>query len=122
MAFPDDVTLNNGTADKIYSIISMAGGKSIRKDAAQELSAPKTLTISHQTNGTGTAAIARRMIRLDETFPDSDGEAETVSIHTVITVKTAGSATKERVQELMNEHSGFLVGVGNLAKVLNGEP
>lgn len=47
MAFADDITLNDGAADTVYSLVSMIGGKSIRKDSEAELSTPAALTISH---------------------------------------------------------------------------
>lgn len=121
MAFSDDITLNDGAADQTYSITSMIGGKSIRKDASQELSTPAVLSISHQVNGQGPSAIARRMVRLDRTLSSNEGEMATVSAHIVLTVPNS-VITKADVSAEVAKLINFLQGAGNLDKLLNGEP
>lgn len=122
MAFADDVVLNDGTSNFTYSMVSLVAGKSIRKDASQDLNTPGILTISHQVNGTGSAAVARRMVRVDKTIEDgSSGDIATISAHIVLTVPN-NVITKADVTAEVTKLTGFLGGAGNLDKLLNGEP
>lgn len=122
MAFADDVQLNDGTSTPTYSIVSLLGGKSIRKDSSQDLNTPAALTISHQVNGSGTAAVARRMVRLDKTLEDgTSGEIATASVHLVLTVPNS-VITKADIQLEVNKLVDFITTAGYLDKLLNGEP
>lgn len=71
--------------------------------------------------GKGDAAVARRMVRLDCTHEDENGEYGTASAHIVLTIPNS-VVTKAMVTAEVTKLIAFLEGVGYLDKLLNGEP
>lgn len=122
MSFPNDVTLSDGTNSHMYSLISLENAKSIRSVAASGLSTPKTLTISHQVNGTGLTAVDRHLVKLNETKTDTEGVKLAAGEVYIVYSKPRQIITDSDIQDLQDELVAFITAAGNLAKLLNGEP
>lgn len=126
--FSNDITLaGDASSSTVYSLQSIANGKSIRGDAAATLGQPKTLTVSHGEvqrgkSLSGVQRVAdRHLVRIDRTVNDSLGESQTASVYVVIEsprLIVTEAMQKDMVTQLVN----FLTGSGYVDKLLNSEP
>lgn len=125
MSFPTDIALDdtNGPTTFTYSQISLENSKSIRADATRGVALPRTLVISHSTNGSGMNAIDRHLIRLNDVKEDTGSEDNaTLSGSAYIVLEkprriVADADITSMVQQLID-----FLSAANLVKILNGEP
>lgn len=82
----DPHVINDGVADKTYSLVSLNGSEAIYREEASELSTPMTLRISHQIakNKNG---VDRHLVQFSTVQEDTDDETTpyTGVAHVVIT-------------------------------------
>jgi hypothetical protein len=122
MGYPSQIPdLNDGTVDHDYDLVDMSKPYfAVRREAAAALDQPATITISHQTTGSGLQTKTRSLVRLDRVVEDADGNQATQSAYLVVEVPekitTTASVTKT-VAELVD----FLGTSGYVAKLLNKE-
>lgn len=122
MSFPNDITLNDGVNEHIYSLRSLENSKSLRSVAASGLATPKTMVISHQVNGTGITATDRHLVKLTEVKTDTEGVKLAAGEVYIVYSKPRSIITDSDIQDLQDELVAFITASGNLAKLLNGEP
>jgi hypothetical protein len=81
----DPQVINDGTADKTYSLVSLTEREALYRDQATDLSEPNTLRISHQVAKTN-LGIDRHLISFGYTKEDTDDEETpyTGTVHVVI--------------------------------------
>jgi hypothetical protein len=125
MAFPTDITLtDSASADVTYSQISLEGGKSIRTDASRGLGTPRSMIISHQTNGKGLTAVDKHLVRLnivEEDTASADVAVMSGSVYLVIEAPrriVTGAMIKDELDQLLS----FISVEANIDKILNSEP
>lgn len=126
MSFPTDITLTGDAASsQTYSQISLENGKSVRKDATRDLGEPRSLVISHTTNGSGMSAVDRHLVRLNLVEEDT-GTSEQIdqisgSVYCVIEAPRR-IVTSTMISDMVTQLVDFLTTAGYLDKVLNSEP
>jgi hypothetical protein len=123
MSFTSDITIvDASTNDAVYSTISMAESKSIRKDDTRELGTPRSLTISHQTTGKNMTAIDRHLVRLDLVEEDSGSDdIATLSGSVYVVIENPRRiVTKTMVKDMVVQLVNFLTDA-NVEKVLSGQ-
>jgi len=120
--FANDISLMGTSASKTYSLLSIAGGKSIRGDATAPLGEPRTLTFSHQVASRSFGSVDRHLVRFDETIagvaPAVDVAA---SVQLVIEVPRE-TATAAQIKDVLARLVTFLGVSANIDKLLNNEP
>jgi len=126
------VTYGNGNAEETFSLISVAGGKSIRAVSGRDAGEPKLLTVSHQTvvrgvDANGKPANAdRHLMRIDFTEKDanSSGVTSTLTVYLVVEKPQDSNHTVANVQDTINRVYNALTNSSwaGLTKFLNNEP
>lgn len=124
MSFSTDIALDDLTPTTFtYSQISLENAKSIRADATRGLALPRTLVISHTTNGSGMTATDRHLVRLNDTQEDTGSDtiaSLTGSVYLVIE-KPRRIITDADITSMVEQLIDFC-SAANLVKILNGEP
>lgn len=122
MAFTPDITVkDSANADVIYSFITSAGSKTIRRDSSRPLETPRIFTVSHESAGKGITAVDRHMAKFDQTELDGDDvTTATGSVHIVLTVPRK-VITATHVQDLVAQLKSYLT-TENVTKLLTGTP
>ena len=125
MAFATDITLTGDAASsQVYSLISTNDNKSIRRDAARALGQPRSMLISHETNGKGMTAVDRHLVRLnlvEEDTGSDDLATVSSSIYCVIEAPRR-IVTVAMMKDMLTQLIGFLSTEANVDKILNSEP
>lgn len=125
MAFATDISLDDSVPNTyVYSQISLADAKSIRRDASRPLGQPRSLIISHSTNGTGMTAVDRHLVRLNLVEEDSGSDdLATVSASAYVVLEVPRRiVTTTMVQYMIEQLLDFFGVQGNIDKILNSEP
>lgn len=117
-----DITLaGDASSSTTYSLVSVAGGNSLRADAAAPLGSPRNLQLKTSEEKQGKVGVRRHLIRLDRTQVDAvTGEVAVVSAYVVL-VNPTRITTTAQLLDMVTQLKNFL-STANLTKVLNGEP
>jgi hypothetical protein len=120
--FNNDITLAGTSSSKTYSLVSVNGGKSIRKDATATLGEPSSLTISHQEVTRPGGIADRHLVRLDKTFAGTSPQPDVVvSVQLVIEAPREVVVSAD-IQDLVDQLEAFTGTAGYVGKILNSEP
>lgn len=113
--------LTDGTTDHDYDLREIGNQKSVRYDIASELDKPATLTISHQTTGSGTKTMRSSVLRFDAVREREVDEAQgTDSVYLVVRTPVKVSTTAD-VKKLVSQLADFLGTATYVDKLLAGE-
>lgn len=120
--FNTDITLaGDASSSTTYSLTSIDGGNSDRRDAAAALDSPKSLFIKHEDVTRGTLKSDRHLVRLERTAPQAVTLLPvTASVHVVIDAPR-DTITAVMISDMVTQLKNFLTS-GNLTKLLNDEP
>jgi hypothetical protein len=119
--FANDVALAGTSVTTTYSLISVSGGNSVRKDATVALDSPKSLLIKHEAITKGTLHSDRHLVRLERTAPQAGTLLPvTGSVHVVIDAPR-DTITSAHILDMIDQLKTFLV-AGNWTKLSNSEP
>lgn len=128
--FTNDITLNaagqvpsGANAQRTFSLISIEGAKSIRRDPSSTLTAPRVLTISHDErkgkgyNYTGTS------LKVSHTDPDANGKPFQFDAGFYLNIPKGHDVADPvaLVTDLVGQLVHFLRIEGNITKLLNQE-
>lgn len=120
--FANDITLaGDNSSSTVYSLLSIADGKSIRGNAAATLGQPQTLTVSHSTAKRGSLTVDRHLVRLDKTKLNALSAPVTCGLYVVLEVPRDSTFLESEVLDMSTQLKNFL-SQGNIDKLLNGEP
>lgn len=125
MAFTTDITLTGDAASsQVYSLISTNESKSVRRDAARDLGVPRTMLISHETNGKGMNAVDRHLVRLNLVEEDTGSDDIAIVSSSIYCVIEAPRriVTITMMKDMLTQLLGFLGTEANVDKLLNSEP
>lgn len=125
MAFSTDISIDDGTPTTyVYSQISLQDAKSIRRDATRPLGTPRSLIISHTTNGVGMSAVDRHLVRLNLVEEDTGSDdLATVSASAYMVLEVPRRiVTTAMIESMIEQQLDFFGTPANVAKILNSEP
>lgn len=94
----NQITVNDGTANVVYEVISQSNSETILRDVASTLSSPRNLRISH-TDG-GANGTDRHLVQFLRTDDDADGMPVTGTVHVVIAAPRTGVSKADLEVEL----------------------
>jgi len=116
----DTPNITDGTANHVYSVVSIADYKSIRREAAAAADQPALLTISHQFSGVDLAHKVSSLVRFERTVEDAAGNQGLVEAYTILRwpdkITTAAIA-----QKTLNEMIAFWAVSGYKDRITNVE-
>lgn len=129
--FSNNLVVTVGETSTTYGLLSVEKQDSKRANAAAALGCPDILTIAHERKGSGATAIDRHLIRLDQTFQQTNADgtvaSATGSVYVVL-VAPQKIVTAANMQSIYAKLAAFMGGTEsgssstNLARLLNGEP
>lgn len=123
MAFPGDITINDGTVSTVMSEIYRQANETLRRDATRGLVFPKTMRIAHQQVNAALGGKANRaLIRLDDVQNTDATDPTKKSGDAVYFVMQhpENIADQTAILKMVTELKAFLT-PENVAKLLNGE-
>jgi hypothetical protein len=115
----DVLTLNDGTADHDYTLVSQNGMSSIRRDMAEDMDLNASVVISNDIDFNSPSKLNRSLVKL--TFGEEDattGDIYTGSVHAVITRHKKFSA--DSIHLMCAQLADFLTTTADVDQVLNG--
>lgn len=122
----NDQVLGNGTIDRTYSLVSIAGEKSIRRDPTSSIAEPKYLTVSYTDRvPSDPTSPSRHLVRIDHTETNAtSGKPETLSLYCVLERPKTATFSDAEVSAMKTELINFLQGSSSafFVKWLNREP
>lgn len=122
MAFSADITIADSTpANQTYSLLTMDGSKTLRKNTARALETPCIMTVSHTVQGKAAGIRDRHLVRFDLTELDTDGITPYSGAVYLVLDKPRRAITDAQIYDLVVQMKNYLTS-GNVTKVLNGEP
>lgn len=107
--------LNDGVADQDFDLRSINANGSIRGDIAAALDLPHTLSIRHETVGSGNAETRRSNVKFDKVV-EADGVQGKLTVSLTITVPTKVTDVATVVKEITLMKS-FLATSGYIDKL-----
>jgi len=112
--------LNDGVADQDFDLRKINETGSVRSDITATLDQPHTLSIRHETVGSGNGETRRSNVKFDRVVENADGVQGklTVSLTVTAPTKVTDVATIDKELNLMKS---FLATSGYIAKLSAGE-
>lgn len=109
--------LSDGVADQDFDLSATNANGSIRRDITAPLDQPHTLTIRHETVGSGNSETRRSNVKFDKVVENGDGVQGklTVSLTVTVPTKVTDVATVEKEITLMKSFLSATGYVGKLA-------
>jgi hypothetical protein len=128
--FNNDLTLNPTTqltgatnAAKIYSLIEVDGGRSLRRVSATAATTPELLTISHETRKSGAYQYDAHLVRSDIQETDPVKGLVQYGCRLVLDVPRGTTVvTSQKLIDCVGRVLDFIRASGNLDKFINSEP
>lgn len=115
--FASQLTINDGTADKVYDQVAFGTYEATRREAAAPLDQPNTMRIAHDVKSKET----RTLVDFSRVVEDATtGEQDTIRCYSVFVVPSK-VATSAQVTSVATSLKNFLGGAGNIAKLINCE-
>lgn len=125
--FTPDIILNDGVADRTYSLTQQRTTSSLRSDATRDVTTPRYVTIAHEKAKDGTISSVI-YIDSEEVIACNDTCATTPTIDKlrvqlkIVRNPLSGRATiEEDVEELLEQVINLITEGSNRAKFLNQE-
>lgn len=107
---------------KSFDLVSINANRSVSSVAAESTTTPHTLTVSHQSTGTGLIT-DRHLVRIDKKFTDAVLGPVILSAYMVVSVPRGTSAvTLQEIKDIVGRLIAFEQTAGALDKILNNEP
>lgn len=128
--FTDDLVLDDKSGDDVtYRLFRSDASGTSRIDVATTLAAPALMSIKHQVQGKGAAAIDRHLIQFSRTVTDANGLAVTLIVNFTLAVPRNAAITPQIVYDQVVNLCDFLVdgqltsvtATTNLDALLRGE-
>jgi hypothetical protein len=122
--FDSNLTVNDGSVDRVYNLRSIVDGKSIRADASATLGEPRLLTISHgKRNPKDPESPDRHLVRVDLVDHDADGKPHTASAYIVLENPVNGLFSTAVMKNLFTTvYNTIHPGGASFDRFLNNEP
>lgn len=123
MAFPDEITLDNGTTQTEMTVISRLGAETLRRNATRGLVFPKTMRIAHQAVKAAVGGKANRaLVRLDDiqNYDVEDPAAKAGEAVYIVIQRPEVLTSPDNIRAMVAELCAFCTSA-NITKLLNGE-
>lgn len=122
--FNTSITLaGESSSTRNYDLVSMDGGNSVRKNPLAPVGELESLSIRHSSSvqkDTG-LTIDRHLVRFDLQKVTSGGEPANLGVYVVMEVPRDSVITAALVKDIRTQMVNLLT-LGNVDKILNGEP
>lgn len=112
--------LNDGAADQDFDLSSINANGSIRRDITASLDQPHTLTIRHETVGSGNAETRRSNVKFDKIVENDDGVQGKLTVSLTVTAPTKVATVAQITKEITLMKS-FLAAAGYIDKLAVAE-
>lgn len=121
--FAEPLLLNDGSADRTFSIINRKGANETeRLNVATSLTEPERVNIRHSVSGPATRQVDRHNIVLSRTERDSvTGLFNTASVSLTITVPRTGQFSLAEINALKAMLDDALSSDSGMERILRGE-
>lgn len=118
--FANDITLSDGTANHVYSLVGMNLLDSTRRNASAPLDQPEEMKISHQVTGSGLSTVNRSRVQLVKVVEDGSGNQGEIKIS--LLCQLPAKITTAAAALLVAKQLVAFSTDANLTKVFNLEP
>lgn len=117
-----DITLaGDASSSQTYSLVSIEGGNSLRRNSAAPLDAPQVMAVKHDQYTKGTIKGARHLVRLDRSRAQATTLIPVTGSVYVVFDAPEGTISVADLKDMFTQLKNLLT-AGVISQILNSEP